>query len=547
MAGTTWIGNFGGGSPGGGGGGGSTPPTQTDKEIVFASKSAVNPAGAEPTEAEISSAVSEKDVIVYYTGTNNANDPATSVWYRDKNGKTVLLESARKEVKPNYFLMSNSFTPADPQNPTRDEVRTALVNQGVKAAIVYFTGTTNANDTRRYVYWVDKNGDVEILYDINQGKRNVAYYATRADLPATGEKDVLYVIEDTKELLIWDDAASAFVTSSKVLFYDTRADFPATGDERVLYVARNTKELYYWNGNYILLLKSRVRFYSTRALLPSTGEGNTLYVARDTVDIYIWDGSKYIRKTYDWQQIKAADITLANANHPTIEEVRQYVTDNNITDAFLYYTPLFATRSYTYYADSTGAVYQLDSYDVTEFAPAGDVGAADVNAPTDAEIQQWAANNKIAASHIFYTGTDDRGDDKLFVWYVDDKGEALEVWSKSSDEKRGYAKLKLTSDVSLANKTIYISGINNGNFRFGNGGNAIPGDIVYGGKLKELQNKAVGEKLYITDKVVVSYNGVELRKDAVSNGGTNVVKAVFTKEFRLNKLFTGDEIELRWG
>ena len=541
MAGTIWIGNFGGGSAGGGGGGSSTP---VEKEIYFASRSAVNPAGAEPTEAEMSAAVTEKDVIAYYTGSNNANDPVQSVWYVDKNKKAVLLESRLKHTIPNYFLGSASFSPADPQNPTKAEVKQALNSQGVRRAVVYFTGTTNANDTRRYVYWVDENGDVEVLYDINQGKRNVAYYATRADLPATGEKDVLYVIEDTRELLIWNDTDNAYNNTGKVEFYDTRGDFPTTGNATVLYVARNTKELYYWNGNYVLLLRPLVKFYSTRGVFPGTGQGDTLYVARDTVDIYIWDGSKYIRKTYDWQQIKAADITLTNANPPTIEEVRQYVTDNNITDTHLYYTPLFATRSYTYYADSTGAVYQLDSYDVTEFAPAGDVGAADTSNPTDAEIQQWAANNNITASHIFYTGTDDRGDAKLFVWYVDDKGEAVKVWSK---DKRGYAKLKLTSDYSLANKTIYISGINNGNFRFGNGGNAIPGDIVYGGKLKQLQNKAVGEKLYITDKVVVSYNGVELRKDAVSNGGTNVVKAVFTKEFRLNKLFTGDEIELRWG
>lgn len=131
---------------------------------IHLTDTAVAPATAlMPTLAEITAAAgTNRDAILYYTGSDTATDPVSYAYFIDVAGTVTQIEApAAAATNPIVHLTNTSVAPATAGDPTLAEIAAAAgANRDV---FLTYTGTDLATDPVIRSYYIDPAGTVVLV------------------------------------------------------------------------------------------------------------------------------------------------------------------------------------------------------------------------------------------------------------------------------------------------------------------------------------------------------------------------------------------------
>jgi len=102
------------------------------------------------------------------------------------------------------------------------------------------------------------------------------------------------ILEDLLANIFSSCCPAITVVGSVVIWYDTYADLPVTGQDDVIYGTRDYYNLYTWYGGTYHAVAKDVYTYPTEADFPPIGEEEKIYIDAYVETAFFWDGIYYV-------------------------------------------------------------------------------------------------------------------------------------------------------------------------------------------------------------------------------------------------------------
>jgi hypothetical protein len=164
------------------------------------------------------------------------------------------------------------------------------------------------DSTQKLYIWNNENKSYQ---EIGEKQENVDNIIIVDSLPEFGLDNIIYKVNSTQQFYFWNNLTNSFndfiSTNTEIIQNGIKVvdELIAPGDENVLYKVSSTQELYMWNSlnsSYETLIQPTGEVVVEKAIivvetfnsLPLIGANDLIYKVNDTQTLYIWNNLENI-------------------------------------------------------------------------------------------------------------------------------------------------------------------------------------------------------------------------------------------------------------